>query len=212
MVEAALLLASAASALAIDIRTASCPRATVSSPRNKHTPPATEGVRRLHCFTGRECKFRTSVACSQRIVIQIRCGLLTFAIGAMITQYARGLRGNSPGLPPPRRIWTLPPGDDSIPPIRLWRKRLGRGGHHAGKPLLPSSAVVFVALSPTLPPPFAGAEREEPDGNVEMRPPLIGISRHCRHTRSAGRVTPSGPRTPKTGRHLRLASLLAARH
>src|ERR1035438_3986082 len=33
----------------------------------------------------------------------------------MMTQYARGLRGNSPGLPPPRRIWTLPPGDDSIP-------------------------------------------------------------------------------------------------
>src|ERR1017187_8226218 len=114
MVEAALLLASAASALAIDIRTASCPRATVSSPRNKHTPPATEGVRRLHCFTGREFKFRTSVACSQRIAIQIRCGLLTFAIGAMMTQYARGLRGNSSGLPPPRRIWTLPPGDDSI--------------------------------------------------------------------------------------------------
>src|ERR1039458_3767129 len=95
---------------------------------------------------------------------------------------------------------------------RLLHNGLDTGAHHTGKPLLPSSAVVFVALSPTPPPPFAGAEREDPDGNVEMRPPLMGISRHCRRTRSAGRVTPSGPRTSKTGRHSRLASLLAAWH
>src|ERR1039457_1669434 len=99
MVEAALFRASAASAPAIDIRTASCPCAAVSSPRNKHTLSATEAARRLHCSTGRDFKFRISVTCSQRVATQLGSGLWTFWTGATMPQLALGARGNSPGPP-----------------------------------------------------------------------------------------------------------------
>src|ERR1035437_2036895 len=51
-------------------------------------------------------------------------------------------------------------------PLLLWRRGVGRGGRHAGKPLLPLSAIAFVPLSPTLSPTLsprsAGGEREKP--------------------------------------------------
>src|ERR1035441_2584741 len=65
MVVAARRRASAASALAMDIRTASCPCAALSSPRNTHTPFATVGARRWLFFAGRCFKCRISVTCSQ---------------------------------------------------------------------------------------------------------------------------------------------------
>src|ERR1035437_9306111 len=34
-------------------------------------------------------------------------------------------------------------------PLLLWTRGVGRGGRHAGKPLLPLSAIAFVPLSPT---------------------------------------------------------------
>ena len=47
-------------------------------------------------------------------------------------------------------------------PLLLWRRGLGRGGRHAGKPLLPLSAIAFLPLSPTLSLRSAGGEREKP--------------------------------------------------
>src|ERR1019366_9346431 len=47
-------------------------------------------------------------------------------------------------------------------PLLLWRRGVGRGVRHAGKPLLALSAMAFVPLSPTLSPRSAGGEREKP--------------------------------------------------
>src|ERR1035441_6357017 len=47
-------------------------------------------------------------------------------------------------------------------PLLLGRRGVGRGGRHAGKPLLAFPPIAFVPLSPTLSARSAGGEREKP--------------------------------------------------
>ena len=77
-------------------------------------------------------------------------------------------------------------------PLLLWRRGPGRGGRHTGKPLLHSSAIMFVPLSPTLSPRFAGGEREKP---------AMAIPRSARDSRSNPfRVEAPPHRIPRVAR------------